>query len=179
MSRLGKLPIVLPAGTAAVLKDEILTITGPKGQLQQAIPPEVQITIDQDKILVSVANQENRQERALWGLFHRLIGNMVTGVTSGHEKKLEINGVGYRVNLAGQKLIFSLGFSHPVEFVLPSGITAAVEGNVVTIAGQDKQLVGEVAAQIRRLRPPEPYKGKGIKYVDEVVRRKVGKTAAK
>jgi len=179
MSRLGKLPIVLPAGTAAVLKDGVLTVTGPKGQLQQAIRPEIQITIDQDKILVNVANRENRQERALWGLFHRLIGNMVVGVTSGHEKKLEINGVGYRVNLAGQKLIFSLGFSHPVEFVLPSGITAAVEGNVVTIAGQDKQLVGEVAAQIRRLRPPEPYKGKGIKYIDEVVRRKVGKTAAK
>ncbi|HPD07612.1 50S ribosomal protein L6 [Patescibacteria group bacterium] len=179
MSRLGKLPIILPSGVTAMMQAGILTVTGPKGQLQQAILPEVQVTIDQDKILVNVANREDRKERALWGLFHRLIGNMVIGVTKGYEKKLEINGVGYRVNVAGQKLTFSLGFSHPVEFNLPSGITATVDGNVITIAGQDKQLVGEVAAQIRRLRPPEPYKGKGIKYADEVIRRKAGKTAAK
>jgi len=179
MSRLGKLPIILPSGVTAMMQAGILTVTGPKGQLQQAILPEVQVTIDQDKILVNVANREDRKERALWGLIHRLIGNMVIGVTKGYEKKLEINGVGYRVNVAGQKLTFSLGFSHPVEFNLPSGITATVDGNVITIAGQDKQLVGEVAAQIRRLRPPEPYKGKGIKYADEVIRRKAGKTAAK
>lgn len=179
MSRLGKLPIMLPAGTTAVLNKDILTVNGPKGQLTQAIHQLVNVVINSDHIMVGVDNKEDRQQRAFWGLFHKLVGNMVIGVNQGYEKKLEINGVGYRASLAGQKLTLNLGFSHPIEFILPEGITGQVEGNVVTIAGIDKQLVGEISAQIRRLRKPEPYKGKGIKYSDEVIRRKAGKTSAK
>ncbi len=179
MSRLGKLPIMLPAGTTAVLNKDILTVTGPKGQLTQAIHQLVSVVINSDHIMVAVDNKEDRQQRAFWGLFHKLVGNMVIGVNQGYEKKLEINGVGYRASLAGQKLTLNLGFSHPIEFILPEGISGQVEGNVVTIAGIDKQLVGEISAQIRRLRKPEPYKGKGIKYSDEVIRRKAGKTSAK
>jgi large subunit ribosomal protein L6 len=179
MSRLGKLPIMLPAGTTAVLNKDILTVNGPKGQLTQAIHQLVSVVINSDHIMVGVDNKEDRQQRAFWGLFHKLVGNMVIGVNQGYEKKLEINGVGYRASLAGQKLTLNLGFSHPIEFILPEGITGQVEGNVVTIAGIDKQLVGEISAQIRRLRKPEPYKGKGIKYSDEVIRRKAGKTSAK
>jgi large subunit ribosomal protein L6 len=179
MSRLGKLPIMLPAGTTAVLNKDILTVNGPKGQLTQAIHQLVSVVINSDHIMVGVDNKEDRQQRAFWGLFHKLVGNMVIGVNQGYEKKLEINGVGYRASLAGQKLTLNLGFSHPIEFILPEGITGQVEGNVVTIAGIDKQLVGEISAQIRHLRKPEPYKGKGIKYSDEVIRRKAGKTSAK
>lgn len=179
MSRLGKLPIIFPAGTTAVLKKDILTVTGPKGQLQQAIHQLVKVVVEDDRLLVSVDDKEDRKQRSFWGLFHKLLGNMVTGVSQGYEKKLEINGVGYRASLAGQKLTLTLGFSHPVDFVLPEGIKGQVEGNVITIAGIDKQLVGEISAQIRRLKKPEPYKGKGIKYSDEVIRRKAGKTSAK
>jgi len=170
---------MLPAGTTAVLNKDILTVNGPKGQLTQAIHQLVSVVINSDHIMVGVDNKEDRQQRAFWGLFHKLVGNMVIGVNQGYEKKLEINGVGYRASLAGQKLTLNLGFSHPIEFILPEGITGQVEGNVVTIAGIDKQLVGEISAQIRRLRKPEPYKGKGIKYSDEVIRRKAGKTSAK
>lgn len=179
MSRLGKLPIILPAGTTAVLKKDVLTVTGPKGELKQAIHDLIRVVIEDDRILVSVDDKEDRQQRAFWGLFHKLIDNMVIGVSQGYEKKLEINGVGYRAALVGQKLTLNLGFSHPVEFILPDGIKGQVEGNVVTVAGIDKQLVGEIAAQIRRKRKPEPYKGKGIKYIDEIIRRKAGKTSAK
>lgn len=170
---------MLPAGTTAVLNKDILTVNGPKGQLTQAIHQLVSVVINSDHIMVGVDNKEDRQQRAFWGLFHKLVGNMVIGVNQGYEKKLEINGVGYRASLAGQKLTLNLGFSHPIEFILPEGITGQVEGNVVTIAGIDKQLVGEISAQIRHLRKPEPYKGKGIKYSDEVIRRKAGKTSAK
>lgn len=179
MSRLGKLPIILPAGTTAALAKGVLTVTGPKGELKQAIHELIKVVIEDDRILVSVDDKEERQQRAFWGLFHKLIGNMVIGVSQGYEKKLEINGVGYRAALSGQKLTLNLGFSHPVEFILPDGIKGQVEGNVVTVAGIDKQLVGEIAAQIRRKRKPEPYKGKGIKYIDEIIRRKAGKTSAK
>lgn len=179
MSRLGKIPVVLPAGTTAVLNKNILTVTGPKGQLQQAIHSLVNVVVEENQILVSVNDKEDRQQRAFWGLFHKLVGNMVIGVSQGYEKKLEINGVGYRASLAGQKLTLNLGFSHPVEFILPDGIKGQVEDNVMTVAGIDKQLVGEIAAQIRRKKKPEPYKGKGIKYIDEVIRRKAGKTSAK
>jgi len=179
MSRLGKLPIIFPAGTTAVLNKGVLTVNGPKGQLKQVIHQLIKVVIEDDRILVSVDDKEDRQQRAFWGLFHKLIGNMVIGVSQGYEKKLEINGVGYRAALVGQKLTLNLGFSHPVEFILPEGIKGQVEANIVTIAGIDKQLVGEIAAQIRRKKKPEPYKGKGIKYIDEIIRRKAGKTSAK
>lgn len=179
MSRLGKLPIKLPQGTTANLASGVLSVKGPKGELKQPIHALVKIDLSPEEIKVSVANPVNKKERAFWGLFYSLVNNMVIGVTEGYEKKLEIQGVGYKVASSGKNLNFSLGLSHPVVFPLPAGLEAKVEGNEITIQGIDKQLVGETAAQIRRLKKPEPYKGKGIRYVGEQVRRKAGKTAAK
>ncbi len=179
MSRLGKLPIELSNGVTAVVETNLLKIKGPKGELTQAIHPLVKLDLQSDHIKVSVANPLNKKERALWGLFYSLVKNMVIGVTKGYEKKLEIQGVGYKVAGGGKNLTLSLGFSHPVPVVMPDGVTAAIEGNIITLSSIDKQLVGEIAAQIRRLKKPEPYKGKGIRYVGEAVRRKAGKTAAK
>lgn len=180
MSRLGKLPIVLAKGVTAVEANGVLTVKGPKGELKQAINGLANLKIAEDGIMVSVNNPENKKERAMWGLFYSLIKNMVIGVTVGYEKKLEIQGVGYKVAMAGKNLNLSLGFSHPVVFEIPAGIEASVEGNnAILLKGIDKQLVGEMAAQIRRLKKPEPYKGKGIRYAGEIVRRKAGKTAAK
>ncbi len=179
MSRLGKLPIELAKGVSAILEAKILKIKGPKGELSQVVHPLVQLDIQPEHITVSVANPINKKERALWGLFYSLVKNMVIGVTEGYEKKLEIQGVGYKVAGGGKSLTLSLGFSHPVPLTMPEGVTAAIEGNIITLTSIDKQLVGEVAAQIRRLKKPEPYKGKGIRYVGEIVRRKAGKTAAK
>ncbi len=179
MSRLGKLPIELPKGTTAVLAGGVLTIKSAKGQLTQAIHDKVTVELTEENIKVSVANPDVKKERALWGLFYSLIKNMVIGLNAGFEKKLELQGVGYKVAAAGTGLNLSLGFSHPVNFPLPDGVKAVVEGNIITLTSIDKQLVGEMAAQIRRLKKPEPYKGKGIRYVGEIVRRKAGKTAAK
>lgn len=179
MSRLGKLPIKLEKGATASLVNKVLTIKGPKGELKQLIHDWAKVDVTPEEIKVSVANPTNKKERAIWGLFYSLIKNMVIGVTLGYEKKLEIQGVGYKVASAGSSLNLSLGLSHPVNFALPTGIEATVEANVITLKGIDKQLIGETAAQIRRLKKPEPYKGKGIRYVGEQVRRKAGKTAAK
>jgi len=179
MSRLGKLPIKIPAGTQIKFENGLLTVKGAKGELKREIHKLVKLEITENEIIVSVKNQEEKNERSLWGLFRTLISNMVVGVNDGFSKKLEVNGVGYRAAVSGNKLNLNLGFSHPIEFLLPDGISAVVEGNVVTISGSDKQMVGEISAQIRRLRKPEPYKGKGIKYSDEVIRRKEGKTASK
>ena len=179
MSRIGKLPIILPQGTEAKISDKTVTIKGPKGELKEAIHKIAIVTMNGQEISVSVANQEDKKEKSLWGLTRSLIYNMVVGVNSGYEKKLEINGVGYRASVSGDAVVLNLGYSHPINFSLPAGIVAKVEKNIITIQGIDKQLVGETAAQIRRLRKPEPYKGKGIKYSDEIVRRKAGKTSAK
>ncbi len=179
MSRLGKLPIELSDGVQANLDKNILKVKGPKGELQQEIMPIIEVKIEDNQIIVSPKDLEAKNVNAFWGLTWSLVRNMVIGVSEGFEKKLEVNGVGYRAALAGKKLNLNLGFSHPVEFNLPEGINAAVEGNIITISGISKELVGETAAQIRKLRKPEPYKGKGIKYVDEVIRRKAGKAAAK
>ncbi|HKM40399.1 MAG: 50S ribosomal protein L6 [Patescibacteria group bacterium] len=179
MSRLGKLPIQIPAGTEVNIDQGIIRVKGPKGQLEQAIDPMVKVEKTEEGLVVTVGKPEDKKERALWGLFRALIANMVTGVNEGYEKKLEVKGVGYKVAVAGNKVNLNLGFSHPLEFVLPEGISAVAEGNNLTISGIDKQLVGETAARIRKLRKPEPYKGKGIKYSDEIIRRKAGKTAAK
>lgn len=179
MSRLGKLPIEVPAGTSVVFEKGTLTVKSPKGELSQVISPLISLEIAPEAVKVSVANPDNKKERAMWGLFYSLIKNMVIGVNQGYEKKLEIQGVGYKVAGGANALTLSLGFSHQVNFSLPAGVKAAVEGNVITLTGIDKQLVGETAAQIRRLKKPEPYKGKGIRYVGENVRRKAGKTAAK
>jgi large subunit ribosomal protein L6 len=175
MSRIGKKPISVESGISTSLADHRLTIKGPKGELSLIIPSSVNVECSEGVIQVSVANPTEKQERSLWGLYRMLIGNMVTGVKSGFEKKLELNGVGYRVEPQGKNLKLALGFSHPVIFPAPEGITFHVENNVITIAGVDRQLVGETAAQLRALKKVEPYKGKGMKYVGEQVRRKVGK----
>ncbi|KKR08540.1 MAG: 50S ribosomal protein L6 [Parcubacteria group bacterium GW2011_GWC2_39_14] len=180
MSRIGKKPIELTDKVEVKIEGDLITVKGPKGTLTQKIHPLVKVAVQDGQILVSVDKPEDCNENALWGLFRSLINNMVVGVTNGFEKKLEINGVGYKARVEGsKKLILNVGYSHPVDFELAPGIFCQVENNVITITGIDKQLVGETAANIRKVRKPEPYKGKGIKYADEVLRRKAGKTAAK
>ena len=152
---------------------------GPKGELRLALHPLVEVKIENGEINVSLKDKEAKNASAIWGLMWSLISNNVIGVTTGFVRKLEINGVGYRAAVAGSNLNMSLGFSHPIEFKLPKGITASVAGNVITLEGNDKALIGETAAQIRKIRKPEPYKGKGVKYLEEVIRRKAGKSAAK
>lgn len=179
MSRLGKLPIKLSKGTQVKIENNFIIIKGPKGELKMKINDLVKIELKDEEIVVRVDNPEEKKGKSLWGLYRSLINNMVVGVNQGFEKKLEINGVGYKASVRGRKIILNLGFSHPVEYNLPEGITADIKDNIITLGGIDKQLVGEVAAQIRKLKKPEPYKGKGIKYIDEVIRRKVGKAAVK
>lgn len=178
MSRIGLKPIPLANGVDVSVQDRVVSVKGPKGALTVTLPPAVSAAVTPDKtVVVTVAHPDNGEERARWGLARQLVANAVAGVQKPFEKGLEFVGVGYRVSLAGNVVKMEVGFSHPVEFPLPSGIEGKVEKQTLTLAGIDKQQVGEIAAQIRRVRPPEPYKGKGIKYVDEVVRRKAGKTA--
>ena len=175
MSRIGKKPIMLPSGVKAELSGSTLKVTGPKGSVIVPVHARTQIAISATEITVSVEHEDTKFERSLWGLTRSLIANAVTGVVSGFERKLEIIGVAYRASISGKLITLSLGFSHPVEVIVPDGLTATIEKNVITISGIDKQVVGEFAANIRGLKKPEPYKGKGIKYSDEVVRRKAGK----
>lgn len=175
MSRIGKKPVVIPQGVKVELKGSNLSVSGPKGNLAMDIHPKVRVALTENEILVDVADKEDKRERALWGLTRALINNLIEGAVKGFEKKLEVNGVGFKVAKEGQKIVMSLGFSHPVEVDIPEGLAAAVEKNVITISGPDKQKVGQFAAEIRELKKPEPYKGKGIKYIDEVVLRKAGK----
>ncbi len=179
MSRLGKLPIKLPAGVQATIKEKEISFKGPKGEVKIGVNPIIEVKVENDEIIVAPYNKNAKNASALWGLIWSLVRNSVVGVSAGFTKKLEINGVGYRAVAAPGKLNMNLGFSHPVEFKLPAGITASVEGNVITLSGADKAVVGETAAQIRKIRKPEPYKGKGIKYTDEIIRRKAGKAATK
>lgn len=179
MSRIGKMPIVVPAGVDIKLDGQEVTVKGPKGTLSSSFNPNMVIEKEGNTIIVKRPNDE-KQNRALHGLTRSLLNNMVTGVSQGFEKHLDIVGVGFRAQKQGNKLILTIGYSHPVEFVEPDGITIeAPTANTIQVKGADKQLVGEVAAQIRKKRPPEPYKGKGIKYSDEVVIRKEGKSGAK
>lgn len=175
MSRVGKKPVIVPAGVKAELKADVLTVTGPKGTLSLQLHPKVKLTVEADKIQAEVENQGNKKDRALWGLFRALIQNLVDGVTKGFEKKLEVNGVGFKVAAQPGKLVMSLGFSHPVEMAIPKDLNVTVDKNTITITGADKQKVGQFAAEVRELKKPEPYKGKGIKYADEVIVRKAGK----
>jgi len=214
MSRVGKKPVVIPSGVKAEKKDMTLTITGPKGSLSVELHPKIMLQLSPEEIIVDVARKEDKKERALWGLFRAIVQNMVDGVVKGFEKKLEINGVGFKVEMSkvdqavaaykqkkqdgikqgkasmvsesqyalkvlnflkGPILEMRLGFSHPVFVEIPADLSVTVEKNVVTITGADKQRVGQLAAEIRELKKPEPYKGKGIKYSDEVVLRKAGK----
>jgi len=179
MSRLGKLPIKLPAGTQVALNASQISFKGPKGELSFALHPLIEVKVVDNEVLVTPKDRAAKNASAYWGLMWSLVRNAVQGVSVGFSKKLEINGVGYRAAVAGNKLNMSLGFSHPVVFPLPAGVTALVEGNVITLSGASKAVIGETAAQIRKIRKPEPYKGKGIKYSDEIIRRKAGKSAAK
>ena len=180
MSRIGRMPIAIPAGvTVEIAENNKVTVKGPKGTLERVLPAEMDIKLEGEEVIVTRPN-DLKKMKSLHGLTRTLIANMVKGVTDGYEKVLEINGVGYRAQKQGNKLVLSLGYSHPVEMTDPEGIESVVEGqNKITVKGIDKEKVGQYAAEIRDKRRPEPYKGKGIKYSDEVIRRKEGKTGAK
>jgi len=195
MSRIGKKPIEIPKDVEVKIEDDTVIVKGPKGELQKKIRPEIRVEINpvrdsenrekskkerisngvkENEILVS-PERETKKTNAFWGLTRTLVSNMVKGVTEGYEKKLEIQGVGYKANLEGEDLVLRVGFSHPVKIDKVEGIEFSVEKNIITVSGINKELVGQIAAKIRKIRPPEPYKGKGIRYVGEDVRRKAGK----
>ena len=178
MSRIGRQPITIPAGITVEIASDKLKVTGPKGFLELALLPGLKLT-QSDTNLVLERTNDTPESASQFGLMRTLVNNMIVGVSQGFTRQLEINGVGYRANVAGTTISLSLGFSHPIAYQLPDGITAKVEKNVITIGGHDKQLVGQIAANLRALKKPEPYKGKGIKYVEERIRRKAGKTATK
>ena len=180
MSRIGRMPIAIPDGvTVTIAENNQVTVKGPKGTLERVLPAEMDIKQEGSEIIVTRPN-DLKKMKSLHGLTRTLIHNMVIGVTAGYEKTLEVNGVGYRASKSGNKLTLSLGYSHPVEMIDPEGIESVLEGqNKITVKGIDKEKVGQYAAEIRDKRRPEPYKGKGIKYADEVIRRKVGKTGKK
>ncbi len=179
MSRIGKKPINIPDNVELKIENTKVIIKGPKGQLEQTLSDGFELIQNKEnKKLAIKSKSESKNNSALWGLFRSLIFNMIKGVTEGFEKKLEINGVSYRASVQNNDLILNLGFSHPVEIKAPEGISFEVDKNIITVLGIDKQLVGQIAAKIREQRKPEPYKGKGIRYIDEVIRRKAGKKAA-
>lgn len=178
MSRIGKLPIQVPAGVTITVDADLVSVTGPKGNLSTPLLPHVSVSVN-DGVLTVTRKSDEKIARAQHGLMRALINNLVTGVTKGFEKKLEVNGVGFRVSGGGQSLTMSLGFSHPIEYKAMDNVNLNVEKNIITVSGIDKQKVGQVAAEIRAFKKPEPYKGKGIKYTDEVILRKAGKTGAK
>ncbi len=179
MSRIGRMPIAVPAGvTVDIAENNQVTVKGPKGTLTRVLPAEMDIKLEGAEVVVTRPN-DLKKMKSLHGLTRTLINNMVIGVTEGYSKVLEVNGVGYRAAKQGKKLVLNLGYSHPVEMEDPEGLESKVEGNTITITGIDKEKVGQYAAEIRDTRRPEPYKGKGIKYADEVIRRKVGKTGKK
>lgn len=181
MSRIGKLPISIPSGVTVEQKDHTLTIKGPKGELTRAFHPNMIIELGENEVVVKTPDQK-KENKSLHGLTRTLIANMVLGVTKGYEKKLEVVGIGYRFTTNKNKISLTLGYSHPVEFTAPNGIEFKADEalkNTIVVSGIDKEVVGEVAAKVRAFRKPEPYKGKGIKYLDEHITRKAGKTAAK
>ena len=179
MSRIGRLPVVVPAGvTVEVKENNYVVVKGSKGTLERNLPVEMDIKVEDGHVVVTRPN-DLKKMKALHGLTRTLIHNMVVGVSEGYEKVLEVNGVGYRAQKQGKKLVLSLGYSHPVEIEDPEGLETTVDGNKITVKGISKEKVGQYAAEIREKRRPEPYKGKGIKYADEVIRRKVGKTGKK
>jgi large subunit ribosomal protein L6 len=178
MSRIGRQPITIPAGVTVAIDGNVVKTTGPLGELSVKLMPGISIA-QNEGVLTVTKDVENIDTAKSYGLMRTLVSNAVNGVATGFSKQLEVNGVGFRVAIAGKTLTMSLGFSHPVVYELPANIEGKVEKNVITISGADKQLVGQVAADIRQLKKPEPYKGKGIKYADEHIRRKAGKTATK
>lgn len=176
MSRIGKMPVALPAGVKVTIDGGLLSVEGPKGKLTQHVREEVAFDVQKEQVIVT-RKDESKVSRSYHGLYRQLLHNMIIGVTKGFTKNLIVNGVGYRAEVKGNLLILNLGYSNIIEFVIPEGVTITVEGqNKIIVSAIDKQLVGQTAAEIRSLRKPEPYKGKGVKYEDEVVRRKVGKS---
>ena len=173
MSRIGKKPVIIPAGVEVKITDNLVEVKGPKGELSQQIRPEIGLEIKENEIILSLKTEA----RAYWGLSRSLIANMIEGVTKGYEKKLEIEGLGYKVALEGETIVLNVGYSHQVKIVPPAGIKFIVEKNVMTVTGINKNLVGQIAANIRKVKPPEPYKGKGIRYAGEIIKRKAGKKA--
>lgn len=177
MSRIGKQLIKIPNDVNVSFKDGILFVKGPKGELKRVVNKLVTLNVQDNTVIVDVKNKEDKKERSLWGTFAAHVKNMVNGVTKGFTKSLEINGVGYRVALQGADLKLEVGFSNPVIYKMPKEVKAKVEKNLITLESVDKEMLGRVAAEIRVIRKPEPYKGKGIKYVEEIIRRKAGKAA--
>jgi len=172
------MPITVPNGVTIDIGEDTVSVKGPKGELSRSVPRQISVTREDGLLRVERSSDEPTQ-RSLHGLTRSLIANMVTGVTDGFSRRLEVNGVGYRAAVSAGNLVLQVGYSHPVLVPAPRGITFAVQGNAILISGADKEMVGEVASQIRRVRPPEPYKGKGIKYAEEVIRRKAGKAGSK
>ncbi len=174
MSRIGKKPIIIPEGVEVTIDGSRVTAKGPKGEVSRKFRPEIQIEMKEGKIIVS-PKVETKRTGAFWGLTRSLLANMVEGVKEGYEKKLEIKGLGYKANMEGNEVVLMVGFTHPVKVIIPETIKAEVDKNIITISGVDKELVGQIASKIRKVKPPEPYKGKGIRYLGEKVRRKPGK----
>ncbi|MDD2696839.1 MAG: 50S ribosomal protein L6 [Candidatus Pacebacteria bacterium] len=176
MSRVGRKPIPIPQGVQVQIERQKVKVTGPKGEISREFRPEIKIELKEGKILLSPQQEiKDKEIKALWGLTRMLIANMVEGVVQGFEKKLEIEGVGFKAEVSGQEIVLSVGFSHQVRLEIPQGIKVSVEKNVISVSGIDKEAVGQFASNIKKVKPPEPYKGKGIKYAGEVVRRKAGK----
>jgi len=175
MSRIGKKTIEIPDQVEVKLDGSLIGVKGPKGELSLNIHPKIKIEVKDRAINVLVDKPEDKQQASLWGLFRTLVNNMILGVTVGFKKEMEINGIGFKAQVSGNKLVLNVGFSHSVEYSIPPNIQIAVDKNIITVSGIDKQQVGQVAAEIRAIKKPEPYKGKGIKYIDEVIRRKAGK----
>jgi len=179
MSRVGKKPILIADKTKVIYKDKICTVEGQKGTLSRPIHRLINLEI-KDGVVNVTMKKDDRVSRSLQGLTRSLVANMVTGVNKGFERVLEINGIGYRASLSGNRIVFNLGYSHPIDFDLPEGISASIEkNNIIKLSGIDKEQLGHISAAIRRLRPPEPYKGKGIKYAEEYIHKKAGKTGTK
>ncbi|MCB9802511.1 50S ribosomal protein L6 [Candidatus Nomurabacteria bacterium] len=175
MSRIGKKPITIPQGVEVKIEGQKVSVKGPKGSLEVEILPMVKAELTDGQVIFTVENSEDREQKAFWGLFRNLVNNAIIGVSEGFSKSLEINGVGFKAAMQGKDLLLNVGFSHPVVYKAVEGITIEVEKNVIKISGIDKQLVGQTSSEIRAIKKPEPYKGKGIKYSDEVIRRKAGK----
>ena len=177
MSRIGKKPVAVPKGVTVNIGGGMIAVKGPKGELKRKVPTGVTVKVEGDKV-VATRGDDGRVNRAKHGLIRALVANMVKGVTTGFTRELEINGVGYKAEAKGKAVTFTLGYSHTIDFPLPTGIEAKIDKNKVILSGVDRELLGQTAAKVRSLRPPEPYKGKGIKYVEETIKRKVGKAGA-
>jgi large subunit ribosomal protein L6 len=175
MSRLAKRPLLLPAGVTATMDGRVVRVKGPKGELFVNLLPGISVVVNESDLVVNVKNEDDNKQRATWGLIWALLRNVIVGVSTGYTKQMEINGVGYKATMEKNQLVLRVGYSHPVNFTPPAGVAVTVDKNIITVTGIDKQLVGQAAANIREIREPEPYKGKGIKYIDEVIRRKAGK----